>query len=252
MSIPQAAKENDRTISEALKSKAETDSVLAGALFDSYKNGHFKAWGYRSLQEYLRERFSGEEYDRLARMHARSVSRLIREYRLAMEIPAFKEAFDLIPRSKRRLLAQVITPENAGEWIQKAEKLTYRQLESLVITVEEAKRPEDKPSVKRLILQPDLRKLYDEAMQVASLLIKSDSGDPVVAECARLEMILSEFIGTYGAADGFKLFTVSECPACGAPSAMKRQPEQDQPNGDGKILSFRCSQCGAQLGMRVV
>ena len=49
--------------------------------------------------------------------------RLIREYRISREIPLFRENFDRISRSNRRLIAQILTVENADEWIEAAQTM---------------------------------------------------------------------------------------------------------------------------------
>ena len=134
------AEELDQGIAELLARKAEGDYVLAELLFAFWKNQGYRLLGFRSIAMYLRERFRGQEQDHAARMHSRGFQRLIREFRLAQEIPLFREAFDSISRSNRRLIAQVITKDNAAEWIANAKNLNYRELEELIVKLSSEKK----------------------------------------------------------------------------------------------------------------
>lgn len=234
--------ENDSAIASALLAKTDSDYTLAQALFENHKNGYYRLKGYRSTAEYLRERFKGQAQDEAARGHARSFQRLIREFKLALEIPKFREAFDQIPRSNRRLIAQVLTPENAEEWIARGRTMTYRELEELIL-----KRPEGPAAgmvTKRLRFFPDQWEIYQRAIDSAKRILEGEGRAPEdLAEGLLLEMVCQEFIGTYETG-GFKSFAYFECPGCGKFSAMTRRPEQDVPDGEGKMVLFECRSCG--------
>lgn len=235
--------ENDSAISGALAAKSDSDYTLAAALFENYRNQYYRLSGYRSVSEYLRERFKGSEQDAAARLHARSFQRLIREFKLTLEIPKFREAFDLIPRSNRRLIAQVITPENAEEWIQRAKAMTYRELEDLIAQKEHG--PGMGMVVKRLKFFPDQWEIFSRALATAGKLMEAEGRDPnEISDGVRVEMICQEFIGTYEGG-GYKAISYFECPGCGKFAAMNRHPEQDVPDGDRKMIVFECRSCGA-------
>lgn len=239
------AEANDASIADSLRMKGCSDSELAAALWENYSNGYHRLFGFKSVPEYLRERFSGQDIEAEARGNARGFQRLIREYRLAMEIPEFRAAFDLISRSNRRLIAQVITLENAAEWVERGKSMTYRELEALV-----AKRETPKPdqvTMRRLAFYPGQLEIYERALEVAGTLIMQGGGSAETADAERLEMVCQEFLGTYGTVDGFKSFTVSECPTCGAFAALHRVPEADQVDGQGKVVAFRCAKCEAPV-----
>jgi hypothetical protein len=191
------AEQVDQEISEALTAKSESDYKLAGALFEMWRNGYHRALGYRSVSAYMLERWRDTEQDHAARMHARGFQRLIREFKLAREIPVFREAFDKISRSNRRLLAQVITPENAAEWVAKGKTLTYRELESLIAGLPVDKKVNE-VTVKRFSLYPGQLELLERALAVAGKLIGEDGGDTKGAESAQLELLCQEFVATYG------------------------------------------------------
>ena len=130
------------------------------------------------MSEFLREHFRGKEQDSSARLHARAFQRLIREYKIAQEIPAFREAFNKISWSNRRRIAQVITPENAEQLIEKqliekALTLTYRDLE-LLITDTPAEAKAETMVTKRLRLYPGQAELLDRALATASRLIEAE------------------------------------------------------------------------------
>jgi len=243
--------ENEEAISRALSVKTETDYALAEALFENYTNGYYRLHGYRSVPEFLREHFRGKEQDYAGRMHARGFQRLIREFKLAKEIPAFKAAFDQISRSNRRLIAQVITPENASDWIERALTLTYRELEDL-ITAAPTEAKAETMVTKRLRLYPGQLEVLERALAVAGKLVEADGADPNGPEGPKLELVCLEFISTYGTVDGFKPVTTAECVGCGRFSALKRLPEMDLPDGDGKAIVFECGACRAMLVMKKV
>lgn len=235
--------ENDAAISGALAAKSDSDYTLAAALFENYRNQYYRLSGYRSVAEYLRERFKGSEQDAAARLHARSFQRLIREFKLTLEIPKFREAFDQIPRSNRRLIAQVLTPENAEEWIQRAKVMTYRELEDLI--AEKAHGPGMGMVLKRLKFFPDQWDIFSRALATAGRLMEAEGRDPAeVSDGSRLEMVCMEFIGTYEGG-GFRAFSTFECPHCAKFSMMRRKAEQDVLGEFGKAVVFECSACGA-------
>jgi hypothetical protein len=60
--------ENDAAIATALTAKSESDYKLAEALFENYKRGYYRLQGFRSVAEYLRERWRGTEQDQAARL----------------------------------------------------------------------------------------------------------------------------------------------------------------------------------------
>jgi hypothetical protein len=237
--------ENDSAISGALLAKSDSDYTLAAALFENYRNEYYRLAGYRSVAEYLRERFKGSEQDAAARLHARSFQRLIREFKLSIEIPKFREAFDSIPRSTRRLIAQVLTPENAEEWIQRARTMTYRELEDLI--AQKKIGPGMGMVVKRLKFFPDQWEIFERAMTAAGKILENEGRDPQeIGDGVRIEMLCQEFLGTYEGG-GYKAISYFECPGCGKFAPMNRRPEQDVPDGDRKMIVFECRSCGAGL-----
>ncbi len=246
-SVPVGAAANEEAIKQSLAVRDQSDSALARVLFDSQKYSYYRLFGFRSLQEYLRERFRGTELDGVARLHARGVQRLIREYKLALEIPAFAAAFDKISRSNRRLIAQVITLETAEDWILKALTLNTRELEALV-----TKKESKSPSVirKRLFLTPEQNELVERALEIAGRLLAEDGQDPLSSEGGRFTTICQEFIATYGEGRVAGPFSMAECPACRALVSMKRTPEEDPGEGEGRpMLTYECGRCKARLVM---
>lgn len=241
--------QNELAISQALLAKVESDYVLAEALFENYINGYYRLLGYRSVPEFLREHFRDKEQDRTARLHARAFQRLIREYRLTREIPAFRAVFDKISRSNRRLIAQVLTPENAAEWIERALTLTYRDLEELTKTTPAHSKPEELVT-KRFKLYPGQLELLERALAAAAKLIEGEGADPHGPDGPKMELLCQEFIATYG--DGFKPFTACECVGCGRFTVLQRCPTLDIPDGEGKAIVFECTHCHATLVMKKV
>lgn len=243
--------ENEEAISRALSVKTETDYALAEALFLNYTNGYYRLHGYRSVPEFLREHFKGKEQDDAGRMHARGFQRLIREFKLAKEIPAFKAAFDQISRSNRRLIAQVITLENAADWIERALTLTYRELEDL-ITAAPTEAKAETMVTKRLRLYPGQLEVLERALASARGMLEQEGRDPrEVGEGVLVEILCQEFIGTYEAG-GYKMLSLFECPGCGKFAPMNRRPEQDVPGGESgsKVVVFECRACGSGVAVK--
>lgn len=238
------AEDLDRGIAELLARKTEGDYALAEMLFAFWKNQAYRLMGYSSLASYLRERFRGQEQDAAARMHARGFQRLIREFKLAQEIPLFRDAFDSISRSNRRLIAQVLTKDNAEIWIAHAKTLNYRELEALL-----AKATDKTPSdvvFKRLRLHADQLEIFERAIEIARTLVDDTTGydGPMV------EVIVQEFLSTYAHTDGYKSVSYFECPGCGAFSSMLRHPEQDVPDGARKVVVFECRKCAVGIAVK--
>jgi len=238
------AEDLDRGISELLTRKVEGDYALAEMLFAFWKNQSYRLMGYSSIASYLRERWRGQEQDEAARMHARGFQRLIREFKLAQEIPAFREAFDSITRSNRRLIAQVITRDNAVEWIAHARTLNYRELEDLIVK-NDKKKPSDIVT-KRLRLHPDQLEILERAIEIARGLVEpsNDYEGPMV------ELIVQEFLSTYTQSDGYKSASYFECPRCGGFASMVRHPEQDIPDGIWKVVVFQCRKCSVGVAAK--
>lgn len=249
--MAETAEQNDEQISKALLAKVEGDYLLAQALFENYTNGYYRLHGFRSVPEYLRERFKDQEQDSAARMHARSFQRLIREYKLAREIPEFREAFDLISRSNRRLIAQVITPENAIDWIEKAKKLKYRELEELISSTPGVEKDEI-TAIRRLRLYPGQLAVFEQAIELAGKLLEAEGSPAKGPEGQRVELIAAEFISTYGTTDGFKPHVACECPRCGKFVSLTRRPQDDLADGEHKALVLECSACHAVIVMKAV
>ena len=239
------AEDLDRGIAELLARKVEGDYVLAETLFAFWKNQAYRLLGYSSLASYLRERFRGQEQDAAARMHARGFQRLIREFKLAQDIPLFREAFDSISRSNRRLIAQVLTKDNAEIWIAHAKTLNYRELEELIVKLPADRKPTD-VVFKRLRLHPDQLEIFERAIEIARGLVDDTTGydGPMV------ELIVQEFLSTYVQSDGYKSVSYFECPGCGAFSSMLRHPEQDVPDGVRKVVVFECRKCAVGIAVK--
>jgi hypothetical protein len=181
-------------------------------------------------------------------MHARGFQRLIREFKLAQEIPAFREAFDSITRSNRRLIAQVITRDNAVEWIAHARTLNYRELEDLIVK-NDKKKPSDIVT-KRLRLHPDQLEILERAIEIARRLVEPSND----YEGPMIELICMEFVATYNSGvDGFRPFSPFECPRCGQFAEMIRRPVDDRPDGESsRFLCFECSKCKATVIAKAV
>jgi len=239
------AEELDQGIAELLARKAEGDYVLAELLFAFWKNQGYRLLGFRSIAMYLRERFRGQEQDHAARMHSRGFQRLIREFRLAQEIPLFREAFDSISRSNRRLIAQVITKDNAAEWIANAKNLNYRELEELIVKLSSEKK-NDGVTFKKLRLYPDQLEILERAIGIARTLVDDSNG----FDGPMIELIVQEFLSTYNQTDGYKSASYFECPACGGFASMVRHPEQDIPDGARKVVVFECRKCAVGVAVK--
>src|ERR1044071_352685 len=114
---PPPIKENYQTIQLALRGLDRGDAALAEALWINWSQGHYRRLGFTSVGQYMREAFKDTDVDDVARVHARSVQRLIKEWKVAAEIPVFRRNFDRIRRSNRRLIVNVMTPTNADLWV---------------------------------------------------------------------------------------------------------------------------------------
>lgn len=238
------AEQLDKDIADLLVKNVEGDYVLAERLFAFWSNQGYRLMGYRSLAGYLRERFRGQEQDAAARMHARGFQRLIREFKLAQEIPAFRDAFDAISRSNRRVLAQVITKDNAEIWIAHAKTLNYRELEALV-NEQRGKKPSDL-IVKKLRMHPDQHEILERAIDIARDLVQDTTG----YEGPMIELLCMEFLSTYSQTDGYKTISYFECPSCASAAAMLRRPDQDVPDGERKVVVFECRKCGVGVAVK--
>jgi hypothetical protein len=246
------AEELDKGIADLLAQKVQGDYLLASTLFAFWKNQGYRLMGYRSVAEYLRERFRGQEQDHAARMHARGFQRLIREFKLAQEIPAFREAFDSISRSNRRLIAQVITKDNAEIWIAHAKTLNYRELEEKIVTLP-AEKKNDGVVTKRLRLYPDQLEILDRAFDIARGLVEADGKDPNGPEGPLVEMIVQEFLSTYATDDATRKrpeWSYFQCPECGVFTGMLRRPEQDVAVDDGIVRVYECRKCSAGVAVK--
>lgn len=240
------AEELDKAIADVLAQHVRGDYVLASTLFAFWKNQGYRLMGFRSVSEYLRERFRGQEQDSAARMHARGFQRLIREFKLAQEIPAFREAFDGISRSNRRLIAQVLTKDNADAWIAKAKTLNYRELEELIVKLP-ADKKNDGVTTKKLRLYPDQLEILERAISIGRTVVADDPRGP---EGPMIELMCQEFIATYSQEDGFRANSYFECPGCGNFASMVRRPEEDVPDGSGKVVVFECRKCGSGVAVK--
>ncbi len=193
-----SVKDNDAAIAQAMGYADRSDMRLAEALFTCWKGRYFSKMGYHSIEEYVMKRWEGTPQAFIASMKASTIYRLIREYKVALEVPLFREEFDTIPRSNRQLIAQILTYANARTWIDLAKTLKYKVLKAringLPIT--------DKPNALcRLVFTVTAaqKAVIDEALQQAGRLMELN--DPLRKMMgARLEMLAAEFVATYGAA----------------------------------------------------
>lgn len=243
------AEELDKGIADLLAQKVQGDYLLASTLFAFHVNQGYRLMGYRSVAEYLRERFRGEEQDHAARMHARGFQRLIREFKLAQEIPAFKAAFDSISRSNRRLIAQVITKDNAEIWIAHAKTLNYRELEEKIVTLPSEKK-NDGVVTKKLRMYADQLELLNRAFAIARELVEEEGKDPRGPEGPLVEMIVQEFLSTYATDESIPFMSYLQCPGCGHFTAMLRRTEQDVVVEDGTVMVYECRKCAAGVAVK--
>jgi hypothetical protein len=241
--LPPAVRENHDQVVAALRSKESGDSALARALWENARQGFYRVHGFRSVQEYLRERFVGTELGLIAQGCARGVQRLIKEYKLAAEISVFREAFDKISRSNRRLIAQVLTPENAAEWVRRALELTSGELEELIVVRKVPKN--DQLVEKRFKLYPGQLGLVEMALLRAGALLAEDGLDPQGAESGRLEMLAQEFLATYE--EGARQREVVECPICRRVAAVRLLGASDE--GSARVLDYECLECRGRLAL---
>jgi hypothetical protein len=200
VSLPAPIRKNDELIAASLMQADLTDSKLAAALWENYSKSYYRACGFRSVAEYMRERWAGTDIGRMATMKSRSVQRLIREYRLAQEIPLFKVNFDLISRSNRRLLAQVITPDNAEEWVKAAVTMSLAEFEAKVHGLPDDATEERKTQRLYLSIYPETRAVWERAKTAARKAVADEGGDPEnLTDALCLEMVCIEFLATYEA-----------------------------------------------------
>lgn len=241
---PAPAQANEALIRDGITAQDRSDSVLASALYECWSYQYYRAHGFRSIDEYLKEKLG------VTGVHVRVLQRLVRERRLAKSIPVFEANFDKINRSRRRILAMILSPddqEGAKKWVELALKLTSRQLEAAVKAAldggdtEGLAPSDDKPIRKVLMLFPGQRKVFDEAMDVAGRLMAEDGRDPNAAgaEGMKVEMLAAEFLATYTDAGTGPV----ACPACQRPSRLALQETQDV---DGRRMQiYRCASCQA-------
>jgi hypothetical protein len=195
--LPAPIRTNDEMLRIVLVQTEQMDSRLAEVLWECYSRGYYKAFGFRSVSEYLRERWAGTDMEQAASLKSRSVLRLIREYRIAREIPLFRQNFDAISRSNRRLIAQILTVDNAAEWIEAAQTLTTKALEA---------RLKNRPEVQReyrqrlyMSIYPQTREIWERAKAAARRVVEEDGGDPaLLTDALCLEMICADFLSAFG------------------------------------------------------
>lgn len=251
-SVSTSAQDNDQVVTLQLAAREQSDAVLGQALYECWRRGYYRMLGFRSVTEYLNQHFrSNPAADAVARPLARRFQRLIREYKLAAEIPLFLEYFDRIQPSNRRLVAPILTRDNAAEWIPKSIALTARDLE-LAIQAATAKKTvhPDERAVKTLRLFAGQLELLEKAFAAARRMAEADGKDPLgIPEGDLLEEVVSEYLATYGAGDGGRqsLTCRAECPACRKMTLMDRLQEDDV---DGTLV-YRC-ECGALSVMRAI
>lgn len=198
-SLPAPIRGNDEQISAALALSDQSDSRLAEALWENFQRGYYRVFGYRSLAEYMKNRFIGTDMSGIAEIKARSIQRLIREYRVAREIPLFRANFDAIGRSNRRLIAQILTPENAETWITAALQLTARELEQRIrdLPPDAAEQAQRRQRLS-MSIYPETRAVWERAKAAARLAIEAEGGDPgQLTDALCLEFVCNEFLATY-------------------------------------------------------
>ena len=196
-SLPASIRQNDEMLRIVLVQTEQMDSRLAEILWECYSRGFYKAFGFRNVSEYLRERWAGTDMEQAASLKARSVMRLIREYRIAREIPLFRENFDRIGRSNRRLIAQILTVENAAEWIEAAQTLSVKALENRI-----KNRPEGQAVAQQRLymsIQPHTREIWERAKAAVRRTVEADGDDPaLMTDALCLEMICADFLSAFG------------------------------------------------------
>lgn len=228
VTLPAQIRANDEQISAALRVSEMSDSRLAAALAECWVKKYYRVFGYKDITTYMRERWSGTAYGGTAALRARSVQRLIREYRLAQEIPLFKANFDQITRTNRRLLAQVITRENAEEWVKAAVELDAAELER---KIHNQPAPPQGPKGQRLYLSifPETRALWERAKAAARKEVAKAGRDPdQLLDALVLEMVCAEFLATYERTDADELTELE---------AQVGLPAEEQGGSDGAAAS---------------
>lgn len=198
-SVPALIRANDEQIGAELLRGELADSKLAELLYACEKNRYYRIFGYRSVRAYLAERWQDTPMAAVAGIKVRSLQRLLREYRIAEEIPLFRANFDVLSRTARRLLSQVITPETAEYWIQKGLETPGKDLAEMVRKTPAAKAPNRETRLS-MTLPQSIRDLWEETKATARRLEQEEGGEPdALSEAVILERVCAEFLATYGA-----------------------------------------------------
>ena len=192
-SLPENVQLNDEAIARALVYSERSDSLLAENLFTCWKNGYYRLIGFRSIEEYLTKRWVGTDREWIGQVKASTVQRLIREYKLAVEIPELKAEFDNISRSNRFMICSVITKNNAKEWIEAAKTLSSKALAKKIKGLSDEEQP-NKPVRMLFFVMPDQKAVIQQALDLAGKLIEQEGGDPNGKLGIKLELISADFI----------------------------------------------------------
>jgi hypothetical protein len=157
--------------------------VRAQELFETKK---LEFEGYKSFREYIEEGH-GIRYSKA--MHAAQIYRKLLDSNLPWS------AFESIGWTKVRLVLDVVTKDNIGQWVAKAKAMNFPSLKALVEAEKHKGDPEKEHGPKTITtktfkLHPDQKQLIEEGLKKAS----EETGSPF--DNANLEAIIQSYLGS--------------------------------------------------------
>jgi hypothetical protein len=186
---------------QKVNSRTELDDVVKGLTnasgFDLFRLGGAvarandlfatKPWefeGYEKFQHYIEEAY-GIRYGKA--MHAARIYKKL----LVLNLPW--SAFESIGWTKVRLLLDVVTKDNIGQWLANAKAMNVPSLKALVDAEKHKGEPEHGPktiTTKTFKLHPDQKQLVEDALKKAS----DETGSSV--DTVNLEAIIQSYLGS--------------------------------------------------------
>ncbi len=174
-SLTEEVKSLDAAIVALGRERCRMLARVARLLHEMTRTKGYVALGFASIADYARARldFSGWKTRDLVELTER-----------ASGLPVVREAFETgrVSWTKLRAVARIATPESEGEWIERAERLTCRQLEA---SVAEAQGTE--PGRVRVVLDLSAEQYAD--LEDALVEVRKERGSSCSREQAVLELI---------------------------------------------------------------
>ena len=202
----EGARDDVRRTILALRDKAdESYWELAIALEECYEKAYYTAWGFARWQDYVEE-----ELD----WHIRKAQYLVRLQQWFNKMPDnIQKWVQGLGWTKARLLMNVVTVENAGEWRNKVAGKTVSEIEKLLKAERqltgggegsdaggESGGPEEKPTKKSFSLFPAQMANVNQAIEKAGEVAESDK------EGHCLDLICTDYLAGNAGVDDFKSY----------------------------------------------